>query len=188
MEADSSKRLGSGATGYKDIREHLFFAAIAWEKLEQKQITPPYNSEKKVIDKEDVQYDDFAAMMRAFEKEPWLRETVNPDFNQRFFGTWDFVSKEAQRIEFGLANQMEQYETNMKVRKLLGEQNQSPSKKLTASIKGAASAVLGRNQLGAQRSFKVTPGPKDPSGESKQAGGSLSKRLFITVSREWSFE
>ena len=189
MEADSSKRLGAGVTGAKDIRDHLFFASIAWEKLEQKQVPPPYIPEK-VVENEDVNYDDFTAMMRAYEKEMWLRETVNPDLDQRFFGSWDFVSKEAQRIEFGLANQMEQYETNMKVRKLLGASGpESPVKKLSLSIKGAASAVLGRSQLGAQRSHKVMAASKEPSGDARPSGSSFSKRLFNnTVSREWSFE
>ena len=84
-------------------------------------------------------------MMRAYEKVMWIRETVNPDLNQRFFGTWNFVSKEAQRIEFEVANQMEQYETNMRVRQLFGASSpESPVKVLSLSIKGATSVMLGR--------------------------------------------
>ena len=188
MDADPLKRLGAGATGYRDIREHEFFASIAWEKLEQKQIPPPYIPEK-TPEKEEMQFEDFDAMMRTHGKESWTREVVGADINQRFFGTWDFVSKEAQRIEFGLANQMEQYETNMKVRQLLGTSTQeSPVKKLSLSLKGAASAVLGRSHLVTQRSHKIPSAPKEPSADSRPMGNSFSKRMFNTVSREWSFD
>ena len=124
-------------------------------------------------------------MMRAYEKVMWIRETVNPDLNQWFFGTWDFVSKEAQRIEFEVANQMEQYETNMRVRQLFGASSpESPVKVLSLSIKGATSVMLGRGQLGTQLGHKVLATPKVPSGDARLRRSSFSKRLFNTVCRE----
>jgi hypothetical protein len=56
----------------------------------------------------------------------------------------NFISREAQRIEFGLATQMDQYEANMKVRQLLGEKDATLtiSMKVSTSIKGAAFSLL----------------------------------------------
>ena len=187
LNRSSSQALGAGVTGVKDIRDHLFFASMAWETLEQIRVSPPLVPEK-AVEKEEVKYDDLAAMMRAYEKERWLRETVNPDLDQRFFGSWDLVSKEAQRIEFGLANQMEQYETNMKVRKLLGASgSDSPVKQLSQSIKGAASAVLGQVSLGLSaatrsRSLRRSPAGMPGRGEAQFRSGCSTRSV------EWSFE
>ncbi|KXJ19829.1 Protein kinase C-like 1B [Exaiptasia diaphana] len=42
MTKNHTRRLGCGPMGEQSIREHQFFRTINWEKLEARQITPPF--------------------------------------------------------------------------------------------------------------------------------------------------
>ena len=47
MTRDVDKRLGSGADGSNAIKKHVFFSGIDWEKLEKKEIEPPFKPKVK---------------------------------------------------------------------------------------------------------------------------------------------
>lgn len=42
LKKNKSERLGH-VRDFLDIKNHPFFASIAWEKLDQRALTPPYN-------------------------------------------------------------------------------------------------------------------------------------------------
>lgn len=63
---DSSKRLGSGATGVVQIKSHPFFKDIDWELLEQVRIVPPYLPPQVYHHNEIPLFDNFDDTMAYF--------------------------------------------------------------------------------------------------------------------------
>jgi len=121
LDVNEKSRLGSGPTGINDIKTHHFFKGIDWDLLGQKHVEPPFKPEVKSLDESSV-YPSFEAMLKDLGKENWLTDEPT-EHDQKYFANWDFTSTHTLRVEFGLSNEMEQYDRNFKVRQLMGSKD-----------------------------------------------------------------
>jgi hypothetical protein len=64
----------------------------------------------------------FTDMLTSIGKEHWLDKNVNSKF-QHFFDTWDYVSPDTLRIEFGISNEMDRLDKKFKVHQDKQEEN-----------------------------------------------------------------
>lgn len=123
LDVNEHTRLGSGTDGVKNIKSHSFFKEINWELLEQKHVEPPYKPDQKNME-ELPAYPSFETVMKDLGKESWLTDDIS-ESDQKYFSNWDFTSTQTLRIEFGIANEMEQYDRNFKVRQIMGSKEVS---------------------------------------------------------------
>ena len=58
MKRNPLERLGAGAEGAKEIKNHPFFADISWDDVINKRLTPPFKR-RKVVRREDIPLADY---------------------------------------------------------------------------------------------------------------------------------
>ncbi|XP_076324722.1 protein kinase C, brain isozyme-like isoform X2 [Tachypleus tridentatus] len=94
LTKNPSKRLGCGSTGEEDVRSHPFFRRIDWDKIENKEVQPPFkpkirhrkdvsNFDKQFTsDKTDLTPTDKLFMMNLDQTEFFGFSFLNPEFVQ----------------------------------------------------------------------------------------------------------
>jgi serine/threonine protein kinase len=121
LNVSETDRLGYGVNGAENVKAHAFFEGISWDKLTTKHQVPPFLPDVQDL-VETPLYENFEAMMQDQGKSGWITKLPTAT-RQKYFENWDFISPNTLRIEFGLANEMDQLDRNYKVRQLLGERD-----------------------------------------------------------------
>ena len=127
------KRLGCDESqgGIEAIKRHAFFKGIDWERLELKQVHPPFKPDILEVDFDvespafrrfhgDHKYPDLRSLLEKYDKESLMLEEVE-EADQQYFAKWDFISTHTMRVEAGLSQMMDQLVSNSKVKKLVGD-------------------------------------------------------------------
>eukprot|EP00596_Hydrurales_sp_CCMP1899_P009984 CAMPEP_0119051758 /NCGR_PEP_ID=MMETSP1177-20130426/73269_1 /TAXON_ID=2985 /ORGANISM="Ochromonas sp, Strain CCMP1899" /LENGTH=615 /DNA_ID=CAMNT_0007031075 /DNA_START=237 /DNA_END=2084 /DNA_ORIENTATION=- len=121
LDVNEVTRLGAGNTGVSDIKKHPYFADIDWELLEQKHVEPPFKPVTKNCAQNDPhRFPSFDIMLASLGKTQWNVEVPETE-EQKYFAAWDYTSPHTLRVEFGIAQEMDQLDRNFKVRQMLGE-------------------------------------------------------------------
>jgi len=128
LDASEKTRLGTDRHGLDGLKAHPFFSGIDWEKLSQKHVIPPYQPPVKTLN-EKPRFSNYESMMNLLNEEE-AADASNPDKfdwtvipnreDQVYFDKWDFISPLTLKIEMGIAQEMEVYDTNFKVRQIMG--------------------------------------------------------------------
>lgn len=104
MDVNPETRLGAGRNGLRNIKNHPFFEAIDWNRLEQKLEDPPFVSRISAINQQEemVAYPDIRTLLAEHGRWGWLEETCDNDM-QQYFLNWDYIAPHTLREEAGLA-------------------------------------------------------------------------------------
>jgi serine/threonine protein kinase len=118
---DQNERTRLGAKSVSEVKNHAFFRGIEWNKLEQKHVIPPAVPPPAKYESKP-QWPSFSTMTKQVGSPDW--SIVPHDSQQRHFEDWDYISPHTLKIEMGIAREMDVYDSNFKVRQVLGEIDQ----------------------------------------------------------------
>lgn len=121
LSLDYRKRLGYGTDGVKEIKTHVFFEGIDWNKLGQKHVIPPYIPSKaeaeeacQDLEKDVVKYDSFESMVVSVGEESWTSNSPS-ESQDKYFAKWDFISPRAVKMELGIEAEAQAYDRTFKM-------------------------------------------------------------------------
>lgn len=133
LKVDPDERLGFGKFGLRKIQEHPFFESFNWENVVSKRKKPVVVPESmnpdfmKLTEMREPVYKSFSDL-------PCKGTPIAPEMEQ-LFSRWDYVSAATLRIEFGIANEMTQYEEKkLKLKRVLGEVGSAASTSSDSSV------------------------------------------------------
>ena len=119
LTVDPNERLGRGRKGLFAIQEHPFFEKFDWARVVSKRQVAPVVP--RVMSKE---FEDLSVMdepvYRTFADIPCKGDSI-PEEMEQYFSNWDYISPTTLRIEFGIANEIRQFEEKAKLKKVLGD-------------------------------------------------------------------
>ena len=128
LDTDEHTRLGCDERGIEGLKAHKFFAGLDWITLQQCHLEAPYKPAVPPLNKKPM-FKSYEEMMKSIDAEEakelivqefdW-NEKPTPEENQ-YFENWDFVSPHTLKVEMGIANAIEGYNKNFKIRQILGE-------------------------------------------------------------------
>eukprot|EP00640_Fibrocapsa_japonica_P007491 CAMPEP_0113942690 /NCGR_PEP_ID=MMETSP1339-20121228/8341_1 /TAXON_ID=94617 /ORGANISM="Fibrocapsa japonica" /LENGTH=192 /DNA_ID=CAMNT_0000947233 /DNA_START=85 /DNA_END=663 /DNA_ORIENTATION=+ /assembly_acc=CAM_ASM_000762 len=129
LDADENTRLGCDYRGLDGLKVHPFFESIDWEKLALKHVQPQHKPTIKPLPEKPV-YNNYDTMMAILNEEEaaevseadrldWCAPPRDKD--QAYFDRWDFISPHTLKVEMGIEQEMKVYDTNFKVRQLMGD-------------------------------------------------------------------
>lgn len=119
LVTDPYHRLGWGRLGLKSIQDHVFFSSFNWADVVNKREAPPIVPQ--VMNKDFVDLSlRTDPVYKSFDDLPCRGDLINR-VDEIYFQDWDYVSPTTLRIEFGIANELKQYEDKAKLKKVLGE-------------------------------------------------------------------
>lgn len=131
LTVDPKERIGRGRKGLFAIQEHPFFAKFDWARVVSKRQTAPVVP--RVMSSE---FEDLSAMdepvYHTFADVPCKGEPI-PEEMEQYFSNWDYISPATLRIEFGIANEIKQFEEKAKLKKVLGDIGSASSVESSAS-------------------------------------------------------
>ena len=130
LDGNEHARLGSTPPLLDALKAHPFFEGIDWVKLSVRHMIPPWTPDvKPLLDSAD--FTSYADLEQAYEQQreqegghegPGLDWSEGPSrADQKFFDNWDFVSLHTLKIEMGISKELDQHDSNFKVRQLMGD-------------------------------------------------------------------